>query len=193
MFAALLGEVAAKVDGGLVAATGLSEQNPLVKYLHSGQANLGAYFALDDAVVWASIAEMVNAKDALISQLAKGLYDRKLYKCFDVGVRAREAPTSTLSRFRMKLTEPGALPGLELGKTLLTDTAKITAYGIRSLEEPGALQCVLIGRGDNPNAIDDVARHSTIVQSIKEEQVYRIYVPNSENAGQVDQFWRGMA
>lgn len=189
MFAALLTHVAKLIDDGQSDATSLPDSHSLVKYFRSNQADIDAYFALDDCLVWAAFFEMSNASDETTAQLARALCDRKLFKCFDVGIRAKGAAGNALPRFRMKLEEVGAVPELELGKSLLTDRAKITAYGVRSLEEPGALQNVLIGRSDNADAKDDVASRSAIVGAIKEEQVFRVYVPDSNAVEQLDTLW----
>lgn len=190
MLAAILGRVADQAQQGDVSATGLSNSHPLVRYLRSDRTDLSAYLALDDALVWASLSEIAMARDNAVARLARGLCDRRLYKCFDAGVRAKGAGGDSLPRFQKRLRESHAELGLEEGTSLLTDKVEITAYGVRGFEDPGALQQVLIGQKDHPKKMDDIVSQSPIVSAIKEERLFRVYVPDADGVQRLEQLWR---
>lgn len=186
MLSALLVRVAEFIQHDRVKEAGLSESHPLVLYFRSDQRDLSAYSRLDDSVIWASLSEMSAAPDKEISSLAKRLCDRALFKCFDAGHRAKETRGDSLQRFRKKLRERCTELGFTKGLTLLEDEAKITAYGVRSFDEPGALQNVLIGDGDHP---EDIQQRSPIVGAIREDRLVRIYVPDTEGEQLLQKLW----
>lgn len=190
MLSALLARVARQVQQGELSATGLPETHALVRYFRSTQADLSAYFALDDAVVWSALADLASAGDEKIAQLARGLRDRKLFKCFDVGALAKASGGDFVPRFRKKLRDSQGELGLEEHVTLLSDEATITAYGAHGFEEPGALQSVLVGTKTHPNRPEDIASFSPIVAAIKDQKLFRVFVPSAEHVRQLEQLWR---
>lgn len=154
MLAALLTLLAHRINEGMIGKTGLSDKHPLVRY-YRADSDLQTYLALDDGVIWTALAEMARAKDRMIASLAGRLHGRQLYKCFDV-----EEPGSkgdALPRFHKSLKEEAKRLELEDGITLLSDEARISAYGVYRFEEPGALQKVLIAnkKGGKPEDIAD--------------------------------------
>jgi len=50
----------------------------------TGDATLGEYLALDDAVLWVSLSELRNQSDPLLSDLAKRFYARSLFKTYEL-------------------------------------------------------------------------------------------------------------
>jgi hypothetical protein len=80
--------------------------------------------------------------------------------------------------------------GLSEGISVLADEAKITAYGVRSFEEPGALQNVLIGDKGPPDRKEDIQARSPIVGAIKEERLVRLYVPDASSVQRLDALWK---
>ncbi len=64
----------------------MAEREPLLRYLTSEEPSLGLYLDLDDATVWAALAALSMNSNPQIAELAKRLRERRLYKCFDVGV-----------------------------------------------------------------------------------------------------------
>lgn len=61
----------------------------LVSIAQTGDATLGEYLALDDAVLWVALSELRNASDPLLSDLARRFYARSLFKTLELfGERA---------------------------------------------------------------------------------------------------------
>src|SRR5690606_22742271 len=83
LFTELLVQVVSLARQGDVAATGLSESHPLVRFAKNPE-NIEAALTLDDTVVWGALSEMLEASDPLVAQFSARLRDRKLYKCVDV-------------------------------------------------------------------------------------------------------------
>ncbi|MGF1611508.1 MAG: hypothetical protein ACFCUQ_19050 [Kiloniellales bacterium] len=85
-----------------------------------------------------------NSDDAVVAELARRLVKRQLYKCFDVGALANDVGGDSSARFRRRLAEAAGALELNAGTTLLSDEAKISAYGVFRFDEPGALQIVFL-------------------------------------------------
>lgn len=66
------------------AATGLTEDHPLLRFLRPDGANLGNFLALDDIVMGGAIAAMTNATDAVVADFASRIRERRLFKTLDV-------------------------------------------------------------------------------------------------------------
>lgn len=189
MLGAALAIVAQKVFEGDVGSTGLSVSDPLVRYF--SDPTLENYLALDDSVIWAAIEKLSGAPHQDVARLSRGLRDRRLYKCFDVGARAHLAGGNAQERFRHRLRE---LPdGLVEDFTLLTDRVKISAYGLYGFEERQALQKVLIGDQGNPSKIEDIALRSKLVSVIPEKLLYRVYVPDADGVRKIKGIWEEVA
>lgn len=52
--------------------------------VQTGEAELGAYLALDDMSLWSAIAEWQNVNDAVLKDLATRLYRRDLFKTYEL-------------------------------------------------------------------------------------------------------------
>jgi hypothetical protein len=65
--------------------TGLAKDHPLLSFFAKDGATLGNYLALDDLVVMGGIESMTRAADMSVSELAKRLRARRLYKTLDMG------------------------------------------------------------------------------------------------------------
>jgi HD superfamily phosphohydrolase len=68
---------------GSVTRTGLAKNHPLIRFA-SKSDDLELALGLDDGVINGAIAFMCDAPDPMISDFAKRLRDRKLYKCIDI-------------------------------------------------------------------------------------------------------------
>ncbi|MDP3255360.1 HD domain-containing protein [Bosea sp. (in: a-proteobacteria)] len=86
IFTELLVRMVNLARGGIVHATGLPVGHPLIRFALNAES-LESALCLDDSVVWGALSLMAEASDAMISELATRLRDRKLYKCIDVRSR----------------------------------------------------------------------------------------------------------
>ncbi len=188
MLAALLGRVADLIADDSLNKTNLSGTDPLVKY-YRDDAGLGGYLALNDFAIWSAVERMTLSEDPIIADLANRLVHRQLYKCFDVGERAKAFGGNALERYRLALKKKASDFDLEMDVTvLIDDRAKISAYGFYNFDEPGALQKVLIGEsGTSPPR--DISERSPIVDEIPVERLCRIYVPNHDKKDKIAQLW----
>jgi hypothetical protein len=169
---------------------GVSKNNLLLNYILAENPDLEQYLALDDNVIWSFLEELKSCKDEHIAALSRGLLERKLYKCFDVGVRAG-ANSGHLMNFKKALREQAENLGLVLGLTLLEDNPRIDAYKWYDWESENALKKVLVNANNKEQKenIVDIAGESAIVQALEKENIYRIYVPNNEDREKVSALW----
>lgn len=85
MVARLLAKVAELAKAGFEAtAAGLSDHHPIWRFFSDEAPSLSDYLALDDVVVMAAFEPMSHATDPAVSDLAKRLRERRLYKTLDL-------------------------------------------------------------------------------------------------------------
>ncbi len=70
------------VDAGNIAATGLPVGHPIVCFIKD-QSPVN-YLALDDAVIMGSLCQFMTSPDKIISDFARRILHRNLYKCIDL-------------------------------------------------------------------------------------------------------------
>ncbi|MGP1395705.1 MAG: HD domain-containing protein [Inquilinaceae bacterium] len=193
MLRALLVRVSDLARDGSTAATGLAQDHALLRYLVADRPDVGLYLALDDALVLTALAALADAPDGTVAALARGLYHRRLYKCFDAGLHAESAGAGdeTLARFRAGLPAWAAERGLDPGTTLLEDETEASVYGMRPFQGPAARQRVLIG--DAAGRLADIADRSRIIAALPFRRMVRIYVPDADSRAALADFWQGCA
>ena len=86
IFTELLHRVVRLTMDDSAANTGLPENHPLVGFGKEPE-KIENILALDNTVIWGSLSLMADARDPLISDFARRLRDRRLYKCVDVLAR----------------------------------------------------------------------------------------------------------
>lgn len=90
IFAELLVRLVELVRGGTPRATGLPSRHPLIQFAKRPE-DIAVALALDDTVVWGSLAQMSGANDPLVAEFAARLRDRNLYKCHDIRTNVAHA------------------------------------------------------------------------------------------------------
>ena len=83
IFTELLVRVVKFVRDGMVIATGLPANHPLVRFAQSPE-DIDVALMLDDTVIWGALTQLSDATDPLIAEFAGRLRDRNLYKCHDI-------------------------------------------------------------------------------------------------------------
>ena len=131
---ALLMRVAEAAGRGAEKRIGLDKDDALIRFFRDGGDSIENYLALDDFGVWASIARMVKAKDGEVSELARRLRERDLYKAIDVNREFPILPGETFEaaeqRRQEKMEKLEKVVGKKaLGKTVLRDSEPISVYG----------------------------------------------------------------
>ena len=152
----------------------LASSEPTFRFLCDDSPSLGAYMALDDSVVWASIGKLSKVDHELVSMLARRLLDRDLYKCVDVGVH-QNSPNSNLHlRVKRKLRDDGNLDDV------LIDDASVSLYQWYDFESSSALNKVLV-KSDvgQEEPVDIVTVSPTIQARHQADKIWRIYAPDN--------------
>jgi HD superfamily phosphohydrolase len=163
-----------------------SSDDPVLRYLTSDSPTIGTYMELDDAAMWSSLHFYRSHPDEQIARLAERLRDRNLYKCVDIGAR-EESGGNLYLRFRRELSESS----IEWRDDLIFDDSTVTPYRWYNFEDASALSKVLV-KTDNSEP-RDIASISRIVASLqKEEQIRRVYAPNSAKAGEILKIVEGL-
>lgn len=169
----------------------LARREPVLRYLTSETRSLDAYLRLDDATIWAALAEYADCGNARISDLAGRLRDRHLYKCLEVG--SWDEPHGNLYlRFRRELQER-QLTWLD---DLLFDQSTITPYTWYDFDDDAsALSKVLVKVHSEMNEPNDIAEESPIVKALRDEKlgrVQRVYAPDKEQVEELGEILKEM-
>jgi HD superfamily phosphohydrolase len=86
IFTELLHRVIRLTIDDSVTRTGLPSNHPLVRFGREPE-KIDNILGLDDSVIWGSLSLMADAPDQIISDFARRLHGRRLYKCVDVVAR----------------------------------------------------------------------------------------------------------
>lgn len=168
------------VQRGDVDLVGLSKANPIVAFAENPDSLQNA-LRLDDSVIWGSLAELCESKDALIAQLAVMLRERRLPKAIDLRTAVSrelgdEAPAEVIEKAvlltRNSLNEWIDEQGAEL-PSIWIDTAQRVPYK-EFQEDIGPLNQILIRHN---GGLVDLKEVSPIVDSIRPFKLDRAYVP----------------
>lgn len=168
------------VQRGDVDLVGLSKANPIVAFAENPDSLQNA-LRLDDSVIWGSLAELCESKDALIAQLAVMLRERRLPKAIDLRTAVSrelgdEAPAEVIEKAvlltRNSLNEWIDEQDAEL-PSIWIDTAQRVPYK-EFQEDIGPLNQILIRHN---GGLVDLKEVSPIVDSIRPFKLDRAYVP----------------
>ena len=162
----------------------LARRDPILRYFTSESPSLGSYLDLDDAAVWATLAALAESPShPLASDLARRLRERRLYKCFDIGIQDSSGG-NLYNRFRRKLRESHT----EKYNTLLFDDAKIALYKWYDFADSSVLNKVLVKTRAEDQEPRDIADVSSIVSALREEErIQRVYAPDQNQIEEVRQ------
>ena len=168
----------------------LARREPLLRFLTSPGAALGSYLALDDAAVWAALSAWLEAGlDARVSELARRLRDRTLYKCVDVGVLDRHGG-DLFDRFVRRLAESS----FEWRADVLIDDTAVAPYRWYDFDDASALNKVLVRIPGDDGAPRDIASVSDVVRALRpESRIQRAYVPEPGQAEALERLLREVA
>ena len=158
----------------------LARREPVLRYLTAATPSLDAYLRLDDAAVWAALAEYAECSQPRVAELARRLRDRNLYKCLDVGSRG-EPQGNLYLRFRHELNEHS----IEwAGDLLFDDESTVTPYTWYDFNDASALNKVLVKDRADLREPKDIADESKIVKALDDNgrpgRIQRVYAPDKE-------------
>ena len=157
----------------------LARREPVLRYLTAATPSLDAYLRLDDAAVWAALAEYAECPQPRVAELARRLRDRNLYKCLEVG--SWDEPQGNLyRRFRRELNGRS----IEWAGDLLFDQSTVTPYTWYDFDDASALNKVLVKIRADRQEPKDIAEVSPIVMALHNNgrpgRVQRVYAPDKE-------------
>ena len=188
MLEALLSRVAKLIAADEGEKTGLPEKHPLRMYFGAAENTLASYLSLDDTTIWGCLPLLELSEDGTVSELARRLRNRKLYKCFDVGAHSEIIGSDVTGRFR-KLLGDARTDGRFGESDILQDRATVSAYKFRDYESPDALTKVTIRIPDGSGRHEDVAKLSPVVGALNEEKIFRVYARTPELMTAITEIW----
>ena len=175
MLGELLRQISLLIANGSGDKTALPELHPLRVYLDNGGDSLSNYLYLDDSTVWGSLPMLERSDCESLAELACRLRNRGLYKCLDIGARAKMSRSDFTGRFR-KLLGDADFNNIDV----LQDRATVSPYKYREYESPDALSKIMIRLADGSGRHEDVAKISPVVEALGEERVFRVYARSPE-------------
>lgn len=198
IFSSLVELIATRVRDGDIAAVGLPETHPLVRFLQDPEG-IDAFLELDDSVVMGSLSLLAAASDASIAELAVRIRDRKIFQCIDVSKRMASAfglpqagdanPSSDVARAKevaRRIAKVGELarernllePGADGIAGILEDAAPRSPYKrVSDTTRPLSRIHVIGGDGE----LHDLADMSPAVNALGDYMAYRLYARNDSD------------
>lgn len=196
LFSEILNRVILLTRDDSISKTGLSASHPLIRFAQAPD-KIETIISLDDTAVWGALSMMTEASDETISDFAKRLRDRNLFKCFDLRARlSEELHADSISKSKsagdgpankerldsaciVALARLEQLSGNHHGEKprLLIDETERVPYR-RFQESKGPLNQILIRTGNS--AWTDVAKLSPVVNAIDTFKVLRAYVAQED-------------
>lgn len=164
----------------------LSRQDPILRYFTSERPSLDSYLHLDDVAVWTTLSVLASSSHILVSDLASRLRDRRLYKCFDVGVL--DEPRGNLYR-RLRRVLRDRYP--EMQDDLIFDDETILLYRWYDFRDASALNKVLVKVRPNQAEPIDIASESKIVRALRDvERIQRVYASDQNQVNTLRRIMR---
>lgn len=180
LFTELLHRVIRFVKDDSVKCTGLPDNHPLVRFGKDPE-KIENILTLDDTVVWGSLSLMAEAQDSVISDFAKRLRDRQLYKSVDVLTRlghrlgSSEDRSSKLDKARASIKQKTAdwlSDQDDATHRILVDEGVREAYKTFQ-ESKGPLNQIMIKTAGGD--LVDLGNISKIVGAIEPFGFFRLY------------------
>jgi HD superfamily phosphohydrolase len=187
IFEELLCRVVTLIRDGKLENTSLQKNHPLAK-LAANPDDLETVLSLDDTVMWGTIHELTNAKDAYLKDLAIRLRDRKLYKSIDIREKLKSIiPDAVKDRdtkidkacitIREKINAWTAEKSKDISRILI-DEASRSPYNKLS-ESKGPINQIHIQ--DSKGGLIDLDKHSDVVRALQEFRFFRAYFPSDDS------------
>ena len=177
LFIELFVRVISLIRDSKLNCTGLSSSHPIAKFAKKPDS-LDYFLNLDDTVIWGAIPCFCDAKDSVVSLLAKRLRDRKLLKSYDFRVRLKvklpklspESEDRIVSLASAKAGEWSIANSSDLPR-LIMDEAKRSPYR-RLGNESGPLGRMMIR---NNGELVDLVEVSDVVKAAQVFKLNRVY------------------
>ena len=156
------------------------QRDPVLRFFWSESPSLSTYLKLDDASIWSTLAALATSSHNHVAELASRLRHRRLYKCFDIGIR--DKPQGNLyNRCRRKLEAD-----YTEYDSLLLDDAVVVFYRWYEFDDSSALNKVLVKTRAGEQEPQDIANVSPIVPALRDaERIQRVYAPNQTQIEEV--------
>ncbi len=176
MFTQLLLRVFELVADNSVAATGLGENHPLIRFAREPES-IGHALALDDTVIWGALSQLAESTDPVISKMAVGIRDRNLFKAIDIRVDVQRALGATVAEDDKAMVKICRAIADEIGSLnsnkILMDEYTRSPYKTVQESNGGLLnQIMVMTPAGKP---EDLKKHSKVVDAIQPFTLMRAY------------------
>ena len=138
--------------------------------------DLKTYLDLDDRALWDEIFDLQECQDPDLADLAKRLWRRDLYKCFDLSVRSPKEPER--SHFLEKIRE--------IFPTLLEDKKTVVFL---SEDDRDVYKKMFIAPSKDQEP-DDIRRVSSLAKNFEQLELDRLFVKNRGELKKIEKLWR---
>ncbi|GJL96016.1 MAG: phosphohydrolase [Hyphococcus sp.] len=171
LLTALYSRIAELAEAKAFDQLGLSEDEPLVRFLCPDGESLSIYLKLDDTVIWGVIERLERAPDARLATLASRIRSRK--KMLAIDIQNQFPDDSELQRRAQHMLDEKFRE--QLGLSVFRDEALLTLYGEIGADDTKAQKRLMIQLPDkHPREITNF-KDATIVGSEQKRRFLRYY------------------
>lgn len=178
MIGKLLRAIARHAEGQKIdaAKTGLPYDHPLLRFFENGGETVANYLALDDAVIFGSLDVLAKAADEGVSDMAKRLKERRLYKSLDI---AEFGEDSGLQRGRLRQITNRYRDQIAAETVIVDDKAAIGIYAEIGGDEERIHKKLHILDAGKPV---EISKLSDLVHALEKKKHFtRLYFANKED------------
>ena len=161
--------------------------DPLKSYFASSASastSLSLYLGLDDHAVWATLSSLQSSANTSVRTLAQRIFNRDLYKCFDLGPLPSRGNVHL--QFRRRVKE-------RFGeREFLEDDNTVHLYRGYDFDEQGLKKVLVKPRSatDEPKDIVDVSK---TIQALRDEtRSFRLYAPDETKFPELKDILKGV-
>jgi len=155
--------------------TGLTEDHPLLRFFALSGDTVENYLALDDALVFGSLAALSKAEDAIVSDMASRLQRRRLYKTLDITEFGADQGTQRqkLKRIKTQFDEQ-----IKAETVMIDDKGSFGIYSEIGGESERMHKKLHILEGEIPV---EISKKSNLISALGTKQLTRVYFAEDED------------
>jgi HD superfamily phosphohydrolase len=171
--------------------TGLNKNHAIFQFLEDS-SNPEKFLKLDDTLIWGALHELCDAKDSVLSELARRLLERQIYKAIDLTalVQSKVKPEKVRSKeveVISKISENFS-SAVNQSPRILHDVAKRNPYKRLSASGDSLKKILAVDRDGN---LRDLADLSSVVSALKPFHSRRVYCRDESEKKKVTEFILG--
>lgn len=155
--------------------SGLPEEHPLLRFFATAGDTVENYLALDDALIFGSLAMLSKADDPIVSDMATRLQGRKLYKTLDIAEFGADQGTQ---RQKLKRIKTQFEDQIKAETVMIDDKGSFGIYSEIGGESERMHKKLHVLEGETPV---EISKKSKLISALGTKQLTRLYFAEDDD------------